>query len=228
MAKALIRRTSQSFRNSKEKTMRTVVIGGGTYGEAIVAYLLEHSSLSPEAVLDDDPVLHETYIGGVIVRGPVAELPELAQQDFQAVVVAIGSNEHRLRFNRWARELGLATPGFIHPGASVSNSCTLGPAVIILDGAVVQPYVSLGDSVVVSSNVSIAHHTVIEDAVFLAAGATIGAGISVGSMASAGVGACVMTGVQRVGERCIIGAGAAVIRDTAHDTKIVGVPGREI
>jgi len=208
--------------------MKTVVLGGGTYGEAILAYLLEHSNLSPEVVLDDDPLLLGTRIGDVPISGFIGELAKLARQDFQAVVVAIGSNQHRLRLNRWARELGLFTPGFIHPAASVSNSCTLGPGVIVLDGAAVQPYVSLGDSVVVSSNVSIGHHTVLGAAAFLAAGSTVGAGISIGSMTSVGVGACVMTGVKKVGERCIIGAGAAVIRDAADDTRIVGVPGREI
>jgi sugar O-acyltransferase (sialic acid O-acetyltransferase NeuD family) len=208
--------------------MRTVILGGGTYAEAIIAYLLEHSSLFPEVVLDDDPSRYGTSVCGLPVSGPIVDLSELARQDFQAVVVAIGSNEHRLRLNRWARDLGLITPGFIHPAASVSSSCTLGPGVIVLDGAVVQPYVSLGDSVIVSSNVTIAHHTVLGAAVFLAAGATVGAGINVGCMTSVGVGACVMTGVKSVGERCIIGAGAAVIRDAASGARIVGVPGREL
>ena len=51
--------------------------------------------------------------------------------------------------------------------------------------------------------------------------------MKVGAFSHIGIGASVIQRLK-IGQRCIIGAGAAVVRDIASDSVAVGVPARVI
>ena len=49
--------------------------------------------------------------------------------------------------------------------------------------------------------------------------------VTIGADTLVGTGACVIPGIK-IGSRCVIGAGAVVVRDVPDDTQVMGIPAR--
>ena len=66
----------------------------------------------------------------------------------------------------------------------------------------------------------------LEEGVFLSNGVNIGASLVAKKYAYIGMGATIMTGVKTLGEDCLVGAGAVVIRDVPAYAVVAGVPAK--
>ena len=64
--------------------------------------------------------------------------------------------------------------------------------------------------------VNVAHHSILHEGTFLSTGVNFGASIS----------ATIMTGVHELGENCLIGAGAVVIKDVPQNAIMAGIPAK--
>ena len=62
--------------------------------------------------------------------------------------------------------------------------------------------------------------------VFVSNGVNLGANVTAGRYAYCGMGCTIMTGVHQLGEDCLIGAGAVVIRDVPDGAVMAGVPAK--
>ena len=80
----------------------------------------------------------------------------------------------------------------------------------------------------ISMGVHLAHHTVLEEGVFLSTGCNFGASIVAHKYAYCGISSTIMTGLHELGEDCLIGAGAVVIRDVEPKAVVAGVPAKVI
>ncbi|MDQ3293549.1 MAG: polysaccharide biosynthesis protein, partial [Actinomycetota bacterium] len=85
-----------SFRRTREEVsgLRVVVIGGRDAGAALIGEMLRHPQMGfrPVAVLDPDPRLHGRSVMGLVVRGDIARLPEVAKAaDAHQAVLAMSS-----------------------------------------------------------------------------------------------------------------------------------------
>ena len=69
--------------------------------------------------------------------------------------------------------------------------------------------------------------TLIHQSAIVSPNAALAGGVKVGAFSHIGIGASVIQRLK-IGQRCIIGAGAAVVRDIASDSVAVGVPARVI
>lgn len=208
--------------------MKSVIIGAGTYGEVYLAYLQE-SGIDIVGFLDDSPALQGTDVKGVPVLGTISSLETLkSTHGVEAVYCPIGNNKLRVEFLQYAKTLGYETPNYIHPSVIISPNVTIGEGVYILLGSSVMPYTTIKDYVMISMNVGLAHHSVLEDGVFLSTGCNFGASIVAKKYAYCGISSTIMTGIHELGEDCLVGAGAVVIKDVPDRAVVAGVPAKVI
>ena len=80
----------------------------------------------------------------------------------------------------------------------------------------------------ISMGVHLAHHSILEDGVFLSTGCNFGASITAHKYAYCGISSTIMTGINELGENCLIGAGAVVINDVENNAVVAGVPAKVI
>ncbi len=206
--------------------MKSVIIGAGTYGEVYLAYLQE-AGVNVVGFLDDDPKYENQMVRGIPVLGPISKLETLKNTDnIEVVYCPLGNNKLRVKFLTKAKELGYKTPNYIHPSVIISPNVSIGEGVYILLGTTIMPHTVIKDYVMISMGVHLAHHCVLEEGVFLSTGCNFGASIHAHKYAYCGISSTIMTGIHELGEDCLIGAGAVVIRDVSDRAVMAGVPAK--
>ena len=205
---------------------KSIIIGAGTYGEVYLAYLQE-AGVNIVGFLDDDPKYEGQEVRGIPVLGPISLLNTLKSTDgIEAVYCPLGNNKLRVRFLKMACELGYETPNYIHPSVIISPNVTIGKGVYILLGTTIMPHTVIKDYVMISMGVHLAHHNVLDEGVFLSTGCNFGASIHAHKYAYCGISSTIMTGMHELGEDCLIGAGAVVIKDVPNRAVMAGVPAK--
>ncbi len=208
--------------------MKSVIIGAGKYGEVYLSYLKE-AGVNVVGYLDDDPNVQGAMFGGVPVIGPTSILSSLKESfDVEAVYCPLGNNRLRVKFLSQARLLGYKTPSYIHPTVIISDNVTIGEGVYILLGTNIMPHTVIEDFVMISMGVNVAHHNLLKTGTFLSTGCNFGASIIAEPYTYCGISSTIMTGLHRLGEDCLIGAGAVVIKDVPDGAVMAGVPAKII
>lgn len=206
--------------------MKSIIIGAGTYGEVYLAYLQE-SNVDIVGFLDDNQELHGKLIKGIPVLGGIELLSTLKKShNIDSVYCPLGNNKIRVKFLELARSLGYETPNYIHPTVIISPNVIIGRGVYILPGSLIMPHVTIKDYVMISVGAKIIHHTTISKGVFISNGVNLGASLIAKDYAYIGMGSTIMTGVKELGEDCLIGAGAVVIKDVPPKAVMAGVPAK--
>lgn len=208
--------------------MEAIIIGAGSYGEVYAAYLQE-AGIDVYGFIDDNPLLHGKVINNIPVLGNIEYLKELNGQDKYHIYCPIGNNSVRVKLLSYARSLGYTTPNFIHKTAYISPNVSIASeGVYILANVTIMPFVEIQKDVMISMSVNIAHHSVLAQGTFVSTGVNFGAAIETGENTYIGIGATIMTGVKRLGNNCLIGAGSVVIRDVNDNAIMAGVPAKLI
>ena len=206
--------------------MKSVIIGAGTYGEVYLAFLQE-AGVNVVGFLDDDPKYANQSVRNIPVIGPIAKLEILRETEgVEAVYCPLGNNMLRVKFLSMARRLGYKTPNYIHPSVIISPNVSIGEGVYVLLGTTIMPHTIIKDFVMISMGVHLAHHCVLDEGVFLSTGCNFGASIHAYRYAYCGISSTIMTGIHELGEDCLIGAGAVVIRDVPDRAVVAGVPAK--
>lgn len=206
--------------------MKSIIIGAGTYGEVYLAYLQE-AGVDVVGFLDDNPKYVNQNVRGIPVLGSISKLDTLKETDgIEAVYCPLGNNQLRVRFLEYSRKLGYKTPNFIHPSVIISPNVSIGEGVYVLLGTTIMPHTTIKDYVMISMGVHLAHHCVLDEGVFLSTGCNFGASIHAHKYAYCGISSTIMTGLRELGEDCLIGAGAVVIRDVPDKAVMAGVPAK--
>ena len=206
--------------------MKSIIIGAGTYGEVYLAYLQE-AGVDVVGFLDDADGVQGMSVRGVPVLGKIDLLETLsATHGIRAVYCPLGNNKLRVKFLEKARALGYETPSYIHPSVVISPNVKIGRGVYILLGTTIMPYAEIRDYVMISMGVHLAHHTVLKEGTFLSTGVNFGASMVAEKFSYVGISATIMTGVKNLGEDCLVGAGAVVIKDVPANAVVAGVPAK--
>lgn len=206
--------------------MKSLIIGAGTYAEVYLAYLQE-ADVEVIGFVDDNPKYEGQSVRGVPVLGKISDLETLREKyQLEAAYCPLGNNKLRVNFLKMAKGLGYKIPNYIHPSVIISPNVTIGEGVYILLGTTIMPHTTIKDYVMISMGVHLAHHVVLEEGVFLSTGCNFGASITAHKYAYCGISSTIMTGLHELGEDCLIGAGAVVIKDVPDRAVMAGVPAK--
>ena len=207
--------------------MKSIIIGAGTYSEVYLAFL-QDEGIEVVGFLDDDVMFSGKDVLGIPVLGTTSLLPEIkGKYGIESVYCPIGSNKTRVRFLEMARSLGYETPNFIHRTVVIGPNVTIADeGVYILQATQIMPFVTIEKDVMISAGSNIIHHCYLSQGTFISNGVNFGAFVLAEKFAYIGMGSTIMTGVKVVGEDCLVGAGAVVVKDVPPSAIVAGVPAR--
>ncbi|MEQ6917347.1 acetyltransferase [Halomonas aquatica] len=200
--------------------MKLAVLGASGHGKVVADTAL--AAGWEDVVFFDDawPALTQNGIWPV-----VGDTDALMTQrnEFDGIVVGIGSNRIRLNKTRELSYSGAKLTTIVHPCAVLSPTVQLGMGSVVFAGAVIQVDCRLGAACIVNTNASIDHDCCLADGVHVCPGTSIAGLVTVGEVSWIGIGASVKQMVK-IGEGVTVGAGAAVVSDVSDSETVVGVP----
>jgi len=204
------------------KGEKVVIFGTGSFAEC-VHYLLTHDS--PHEVVaftvSGDRIEEKEHFGLPIL--PFEELEQHYPPDAAKLYIAVAYN--RLNLTR-AEVYGAAKErgyGFI---TYVSSKCTnwaaeIGENTFIFEDNTLQPFCRIGNNAILWSGNHIGHHSKIGDHCFVTSHVVISGHVEVGPYSFLGVNSTFRDGIK-IGEKCLIGAGTLIMKDTKDKEVYLG------
>ena len=202
------------------------IVGAGTYGE-VMCELAEMLGYTVKGFYDETEKKIDTLVMGVKVIDKFSNLEnnEINGKNF---IVAIGNNEARYNIMTEINQHRSITPTLIHPSAIISPSAKIGKGVYIQANAYIWTKVKIDDFCIISPNVVICHHTSIGKACLISNVSGVGASIRIKDKVFVGMGATIVTGLDVIGENSVIGAGAVVLKNLPPNSRVAGVPAKQL
>ena len=198
---------------------RLCIIGAGGHGR-VLADLALKTGYERICFADDNKV--GSVLGFDIVGGlDCLEKLNDGKTDF---IIGVGDNTQR-RCIAQSHKLNWVT--LIHPSAQIGINVSIGKGTAVMAGACINTCAFLGEHCIINTCSVVEHDCVLEDFVHLSPSAALGGTVKLGECTHIGIGAAVKNDVS-VCRHCIVGAGAAVIKDLKESGTYVGVPVRKI
>jgi sugar O-acyltransferase (sialic acid O-acetyltransferase NeuD family) len=156
---------------------------------------------------------------------PILTHDILGEHPTAAVHVAIGDGPTRQLICERMRHADRTLATIVHPTAWVSPSAELAANVYVGPQAAVNAAATIEVGAIVNTSAVVEHHGHMGPFSHLSPGAVLAGAAQLGAFSSMGTNASAIPRV-RIGQRCVIGAGAAVIEDIADGQTVMGVPAR--
>jgi sugar O-acyltransferase (sialic acid O-acetyltransferase NeuD family) len=193
------------------------LFGASGHGKVIID-ILKCSSISIDAVIDDNPKSE------FIFEIPVVKTSNFDFNTIRNMIISIGNNKVRKTISS---RLNVNYLNAIHPTAIISKDSKIGVGTVIMAGAIVNPDVTVGNHCIINTGAIVEHDCCIEDYSHISPGVSLAGNVSIGEGAHVGIGACVIQGVK-IGKWSVVGAGAVVLNDIPDFATAVGNPARII
>lgn len=198
-----------------------IIIGASGHGKVIADIILSSGDIV-RGFLDDALDLQNKSVAGFSILGVTADYKKFSDCEF---VIAIGDPYIREKI---ATALSVKWYTAVHPSAVISSlGVEIGEGTVVMANAVVNTCAKIGRHCIINTGAIAEHDNVLEDFVHLSPNSTLAGTVKIGKSTHIGVGACVKNNVSIVSD-CIIGAGAAVVKDIVESGTYVGVPVRKI
>lgn len=212
-------------------TQRLVVIGAGGFGREVVdvieAINLDYSTtgIEPFEVLgfldDGEPDLSLLEPYGLEHLGPASALDDMPED--VGYVIGIGSPEIRAQLAERFR--GRPSPALVHPSVTMGREVSIGEGSIICAGTRLTNHIRIGRHVHINLSCTIGHDVTLVDCVTLSPMVAVSGNVTMKDSVFVGTGARINPGLT-LHRACVVGTGAAVIRDVLGRSTVVGVPAK--
>lgn len=145
-------------------------------------------------------------------------------------VVAIGDSRARERIAKQMHSTGATPAILIDPSVLYSDRVSIGRGSVVCAGSILTSDISIGAHVHINSGCLVHHDAKLCDYATLSPGVKIAGNVEIGAHAFVGIGASIVNGTAskpiRIGEGCVIAAGACVTCDVPARTMVAGVPAK--
>lgn len=206
-----------------------LLIGAGGHAKNVIE-CIDKEKYSIIGILDkDEDHIHES-VNGIEIIGTDKNIQYYYDNGVDCAVIAIGHMGMpfvRDRIYRKLKEVGFDLINVQHPTGYISPSAELKDGIVIMPGVIVNAEARIGSNVILNTRSIIEHEVVVENNVHIAPGTVIAGAAIIGKNSFIGAGSTVIQGIT-IGRNVIIGAGSVIIRDVPDNTKVVGIPGREL
>lgn len=196
-----------------------IVIGGGGHAKVVID-CIRCAGDRVFGVLDDG-LTPGTEILGARVLGGIDACRDYPDCFF---VIAIGGNAVRKSISQ---KLNVKWYTAIHPSAVISQYAVIGEGSMILANAVVNPCAVVGRHCILNTASVVEHDNKIADFVHISPRAALAGNVTVGELTQVGIGSSVRQGISICGG-CVIGAGAAVVKNIYEEGIYAGVPAKKL
>lgn len=190
-----------------------IIIGASGHGK-VIADIIEKCGDNVYTFLDDD-----TSRAGV--TGKVSDCVNYPDKKF---IIAIGNNAIRRKI---AETYNLDYYTAIHPSAVIGKNVTIGEGTAVMAGTVINPSTVIGKHCIINSGSVVEHDNRLGDYVHLSPNATLCGTVTVGENTHIGAGVTVKNNTNITAD-CVIGIGAAVVKDITEAGTYMGVPAKRV
>jgi sugar O-acyltransferase (sialic acid O-acetyltransferase NeuD family) len=201
-----------------------VIFGDGDFAKVAAVYLAKDSPYQVVAYTVNEAFLKQKEFRGRPLV-PFESLERTYPPEQFAMFVAIGfSRVNRARAEVYGacKARGYEMIRYISSKAVQWGEIEVGDNCFVFENNVIQPFVKIGNDVILWSGNHIGHDAVIEDHCFVASHAVISGNCRIGEYSFVGVNATLRDGVV-IGPKCVIGAGALIVKDTEREGVYKGV-----
>jgi sugar O-acyltransferase (sialic acid O-acetyltransferase NeuD family) len=200
------------------------LIGASGHAKVVVDLIEKTGAWEIRGILDDNPELAGTDFLDYPVLGSREYLVQL-DIDRDALFIAIGDNRIRRRIASEISAMGFHLPVLIHPSAVIGRNVAIGMGSVVMAGVVVNSAATISSYCILNTGCTVDHDGRLGEAVHVSPGAHLAGNVFVGEESWIGIGSSIIEGC-RIGNRCIIAAGAVVVCDVSDDMRMAGVPAR--
>lgn len=204
-----------------------VIVGAGGFGRELLEFMrpcFPESEFRVKGFLDQNPnALAGTGVELPILGDPKAYNPEPNDR----FLVALGAPLVKRGCVESLLERGATFSSMVHPTAVIASSAELGRGVVIYPYAIVSNVARVGDFVSLNLYASVGHDSTVGDFSSLAPYATLNGGAHVGDEVFMGTHSSLAV-TKRIGAKCKISSGAAVMHDVVAESMAFGVPARQV
>lgn len=199
--------------------MKKLAIIGASGNGKVVADIAVKNGYEEIVFLDDN---ENIYCCG---EYPVVGKSSDAEKQDADIIVGIGNAGIRKRIQETIKNAKIAT--LIHPNATVADDVIIGEGTVVMAGVVINSGTSIGKGCIINTCSSVDHDCRVGDFVHIAVGSHLCGTVTAETETWIGAGVTVSNNVS-ICRKCIIGAGAVVIKNVEESGTYVGVPARKV
>jgi sugar O-acyltransferase (sialic acid O-acetyltransferase NeuD family) len=218
----------QGRRKGAIMSIPVIVIGGGGHARVLIDALLLQS-VEIIGYTDPDERKAGTTIQSIPYLGDDNKVGAYSPSAIQLVngIGSIGSTKPRQQIFESFKAKGYSFASVWHPSAIISKESAIEEGVQIMAGVIIQAGCRIGMNTLINTRVSLDHDCLIDAHVHIAPGAVLSGEVEVEEGVHIGTGAVLIQKV-RISHHSIVGAGAVVIKDVSAQSKVFGVPAKEV
>jgi len=204
-----------------------LVVGAGGHCRVILSILDLYEKYNIIGIADRE----EKKIGEKILSSEIKytwnDFTKIFEKGTSDVVIAIGDNSERKEIFNMLKAIGYRINTLIHPSALIEKTSYIGEGTTICMGAKISAKSKIGDNSIINSGAIIDHETIIGNNCHIGPGVNISGRVKINDNSFIGLGATIIDKIE-IGKNVIVGAGSVVINNLKNNSKVVGIPAKEI